>query len=85
MKILKLCRAQHWLNQMQQHTEPGMLRIAVLSGRGSWKAHQLAWDHDLVSSELLLLGLVWHRLRVEILGSISGFFFFFPNSPSERV
>lgn len=44
---------------MELHTEPGLLRVAVLLGEGSRSSaipnvSHLAWDYDLVSSHLLL-------------------------------
>ena len=52
-----LVPTQHWVDQVEMHTQPGSLRKTVLLADGSKSAaaptaSQLAWDCDLVSQHM---------------------------------
>ncbi|KAK9795946.1 hypothetical protein WJX73_001584 [Symbiochloris irregularis] len=59
---------QHWVDQVEQHTEPGLLRVKVLLADGNKSAAapmatSLAWDYDLVITSFTRLSSDWTHLK----------------------
>ncbi|KAI8470158.1 MAG: SNF2 family N-terminal domain-containing protein [Monoraphidium minutum] len=54
----------HWRQQIQQHVKQGLLKVAILDagaegGGGSYEAHQLAWDFNVVVTTFNRLSAEW--------------------------
>lgn len=51
---------------MVQHTAQGRLRVLMLKGRHRLRAHQLAWDYDLVITDFNQLS-TWDAKQCPVL------------------
>lgn len=65
--VVPLNLVDHWNTQIQKHVRPGQLRVYIWTDHKKPRAHNLAWDYDVVLTTFNRLSAEWNPRKRSVL------------------